>query len=151
MCNTAIAVTSEETLAIGNWACHQLSTHTTISRRTMLRHSLRNSSAPWFAIDNRDGLVRPACTSLRLFARMTAMVLSPLRTAACGKAVRHIPSHAQQASLEKLVCQRGYSFCANALRMRSNVMRDRLLTRRTAQNCMRSFATPWRTADKIIW
>ena len=92
MCNTAIAVTSRETLGFTglarNWACHQLSTHTTISRRTVLRHSLRNCNAPYFAIDNRDGLVRPACTSLRLSACMTAVVL-----AACGKAMRRISNH----------------------------------------------------------
>ena len=95
--NTAIAVTSRQTLGFTglarNWACHQMSTHTTISRRTMLRLSLGNCNAPWSAIDNRDGLVRPACTSLRPSARMTTMVLSPLGTAACGNAMRHIPNH----------------------------------------------------------
>ena len=38
MCNTAIAVTSRQTLGFTglarNWACHQLSTHTTLNNAT---------------------------------------------------------------------------------------------------------------------
>ena len=80
VCKTAMtaktAVRSGQTLGFTrlarDWACHQLSTHTTISHRTMLRHELRNCNAPWSAIDIRDGLVRAACTSLRLSAGITA-------------------------------------------------------------------------------
>ena len=70
-------------------ACHRLFSNTTVQRRTILRHSLRSCHAPWLAIDIRDGLVRAECTSLHLPAHITAMVLSPLGTVRCGKAMRY--------------------------------------------------------------